>query len=396
MNCSDQNYTSICIVLWMLEFYSTPTNVRELRKLYGFFNYFKKYIRGLSIITICFRQLLTKDSVFHWTAEHDRALENLKKALLSEVVLIYHNFQESFTIITDVSSKASAHMLCQMKDNVLRPVAVTVNIDQQPTVQTALAATSSYWHPATRDNALTECTRNSFHSACLQRSGTADAADCDVSHFPAADSPIPSYTFIAQPDVHTDCTQQSSHCKAESKQRPTLAAYSPAWQVRDSNQVWSQTFTELQTKSLPAQNARISMNHRPQEVKALCSNAAISHSPSMHLSSRHQSPDAVPAVQLPVVTQQHFSLSLTDVSNNKQQLLQTRNFPASDTSHDSVHSKQTVTTKELISKQLERQIKTHQTGISSQGSVSSIDLTETTALDSRMTHTQSAAETDYK
>jgi hypothetical protein len=272
----------------------------------------------------------------------------------------------------------------------------TVNTDQQPTVQTALAATSSYWHPAARDNALTECTRNSFHPACLQRSGTADAADCDVSHSPAADSPIPSYTFIAQPDVHTGCTQQSSHCRAESKQRPTLAAYSPAWQVRDSNQVWPQTTTELQTKSLPAQNARIPMNHRPQEVKALCSNAAIPHSPSMHLSSRHQSPDAVQAVHLPAVTQQHFSLSLTDVSNNRQQLVQPRNFPASDTSHDSVHSKQTDTTKELISKQPERQIKTHQSGISSQGSVGSIDLTETTALDSRMTHIQSAAETGCK
>jgi hypothetical protein len=116
----------------------------------------------------------------------------------------------------------------------------------------------------------------------------------------------------------------------------------------------------------------------------------------MHLGSRHQSPDAVQAVQLPAVTQQHFSLSLTDVSNNRQQLLQTRNFPASVTSHDSMHSKQTVTTKELIPKQPKRQIKTHQTGISNQGSVGSIDSTETTALESRMTHTQSAAETDCK
>jgi hypothetical protein len=96
----------------------------ELRKLYGFFNYFKRFIRSYSIITTCFRQLLTKDSVLNWTEEHDRALENLKKALLTEVVLIYPDFDESFTIITNASSKPSVHMLCQMEDNVLRPVAL--------------------------------------------------------------------------------------------------------------------------------------------------------------------------------------------------------------------------------------------------------------------------------
>jgi hypothetical protein len=67
--------------------------------------------------------LLTKDSVFNWTEEHDCALENLKQALLTEVVLIYPDFDEPFTIITDASSEQSAHILCHMKDKVLRSVA---------------------------------------------------------------------------------------------------------------------------------------------------------------------------------------------------------------------------------------------------------------------------------
>jgi hypothetical protein len=191
-----------------------------------------------------------------------------------------------------------------------------VNADQQPTTQTALAATtSSYWHPAARDNELRECAQNRFHPACSQRSGTAGAVDCDFSHTPAADSGMPSYTFIAPPDVHTDYTQQPFHCRGQRIQRPTLAAYSLTSQARNSNEVWPQLSTELQTKPLPAQNALLAMSHRPQEVKALCSNAAISLPPCIHLSCRHHFPVTRQAVELPAVTQQHLSLPLTDVSN---------------------------------------------------------------------------------
>jgi uncharacterized protein Yka (UPF0111/DUF47 family) len=63
--------------------------------------------------------MLSKDSVFKWTEEHDRALDNLKQALLSDVVLVYPNFDDEFTVITDASLRAAAHMLCQFKDNKL-------------------------------------------------------------------------------------------------------------------------------------------------------------------------------------------------------------------------------------------------------------------------------------
>jgi hypothetical protein len=112
-------------------------------------------------------------------------------------------------------------------------------------------------------------------------------------------------------------TTRSSHSTAEAQriQRPTLAAYSLTSQARNSNEVWPQLSTELQTKPLPAQNALLAMSHRPQEVKALCSNAAISLPPCIHLSCRHHFPVTRQAVELPAVTQQHLSLPLTDVSN---------------------------------------------------------------------------------
>jgi hypothetical protein len=61
-----------------------------------------------------------------------------------------------------------------------------------------------------------------------------------------------------------------------------------------------------------------------------------------------------------------------------------------------MHPKQTVSPNQLILTQPERPIETYQTDIGNQGSVASIDSTETTALDLRMTHTQSAVETDCK
>jgi hypothetical protein len=55
--------------------------------------------------------------------DQDKALQKLKDALLSDVVLIFLDLNERFYLQVDGSKTAIGHALSQMKDGMLRPVA---------------------------------------------------------------------------------------------------------------------------------------------------------------------------------------------------------------------------------------------------------------------------------
>jgi hypothetical protein len=57
--------------------------------------------------------LLRKDAVFEWTEVHDQALQNMKDALLENVLLLYPDLNKTFQIQTDASKMAAAHVLLQ-------------------------------------------------------------------------------------------------------------------------------------------------------------------------------------------------------------------------------------------------------------------------------------------
>ena len=91
--------------------------------LLGFTQYFKRFIKDYSKITHPLRQLLTKDTPFEWNQTHDKALEQLKRALLSDAILAFPDMNEPFIIQCDASKTAAGHALLQMKDGILRPIA---------------------------------------------------------------------------------------------------------------------------------------------------------------------------------------------------------------------------------------------------------------------------------
>ena len=64
-----------------------PKNKRSLERLLGLLNYFRKYIKNYSLRTTAMRELLKKETVFHWTPECTAELEDLKTALISEPIL---------------------------------------------------------------------------------------------------------------------------------------------------------------------------------------------------------------------------------------------------------------------------------------------------------------------
>jgi hypothetical protein len=82
-----------------------------------FFAYFKHFIPRFSVIISPIRDLLRKKVAFQWGEKQDAALAELKELLLSTVVLVFPNMNESYcpSIMVDSSSKALAHCLMQKK-----------------------------------------------------------------------------------------------------------------------------------------------------------------------------------------------------------------------------------------------------------------------------------------
>jgi hypothetical protein len=98
-------------------------NVKDVKSLIGWAQYWRKFCRGFSHTIGPLRRLLQKDVKFEWGPDQDKALQKLKDALLSDVVLIFPDLNEKFFLQVDASKSALGHSLLQMKDGVLRPVA---------------------------------------------------------------------------------------------------------------------------------------------------------------------------------------------------------------------------------------------------------------------------------
>jgi hypothetical protein len=96
-----------------LEKYPFPKNVKQLRRVLGLFNWFKKFIPQYSAITQPMTKLLKKGSVFNWTTEQANALCELKHRLIDSPVLAFPRFDIPFYLAVDTSAKGIGYVLYQ-------------------------------------------------------------------------------------------------------------------------------------------------------------------------------------------------------------------------------------------------------------------------------------------
>jgi transposase InsO family protein len=104
--------------------YKTPTTKKEVRRLMGMANYYRRFISNFSSIVAPITDL-TKKKVqkFVWTADAQRALEELKSRLVSAPVLSNPDFSLPFTIQSDASDHAAGATLTQEIDGRERVIA---------------------------------------------------------------------------------------------------------------------------------------------------------------------------------------------------------------------------------------------------------------------------------
>jgi len=101
-----------------------PKSVHDVQMFLGFANFYRRYIRGYSIITRPLTGLTGKEKEFIWDGDHERAFKSLKTAFTTAPVLQPFDFEKRCVVETDASDFVSARVLSQPDlYGVLHPVA---------------------------------------------------------------------------------------------------------------------------------------------------------------------------------------------------------------------------------------------------------------------------------
>ena len=81
----------------------SPTTVGEIRSFLGLAGYYRRFIENFSKIAKPMTELLKKDTKFKWTEECEASFQELKKRLVTALVLILPDQTKDFEVYCDAS-----------------------------------------------------------------------------------------------------------------------------------------------------------------------------------------------------------------------------------------------------------------------------------------------------
>lgn len=100
-----------------------PKNVKEVQSFLGLVNYYNKFIRNMSDLRAPLDELTKKDVKFEWKPKHQKAFEELKKVLNSDLVLTHYDPNKKLVVAADASSYAiGASLMHEFADGSLHPI----------------------------------------------------------------------------------------------------------------------------------------------------------------------------------------------------------------------------------------------------------------------------------
>jgi transposase InsO family protein len=100
-----------------------PRNVSELRTYLGMVTYYQKFIPNLADKFAPLYALLRNDCEWLWTVECDKAIEEVKKCLTSDTVLVHYDGKLPITLATDASPHGVGAVISHVVDGQERPIA---------------------------------------------------------------------------------------------------------------------------------------------------------------------------------------------------------------------------------------------------------------------------------
>lgn len=97
--------------------YPPPTSIKELRRIMGLFNWFRKFIPNYSAIAQPILKLMKKNAKFNWTSEQTSAFNELKQLLKNSPVLSFPRYDLEFRLAVDTSCRGLGYMLYQIHED---------------------------------------------------------------------------------------------------------------------------------------------------------------------------------------------------------------------------------------------------------------------------------------
>lgn len=91
----------------------TPLNAKQVRGFLGLTGYYRKFIKGYSLVSRTLSNLLKKDTIFRWTFHEQQAFDTLKQKMLEAPVLALPDFTLPFTVETDACKRGVGAVLAQ-------------------------------------------------------------------------------------------------------------------------------------------------------------------------------------------------------------------------------------------------------------------------------------------
>uniref|UniRef100_A0A670K6E2 Gypsy retrotransposon integrase-like protein 1 n=1 Tax=Podarcis muralis TaxID=64176 RepID=A0A670K6E2_PODMU len=91
--------------------WKTPKTKKDVQRFLGFGNFYRKFIRNFAHLTAPITDCLSSKKKFVWTAEAERAFEELKRAFASEGQLLHVDLQKKLRVETDASDRAIGAVL---------------------------------------------------------------------------------------------------------------------------------------------------------------------------------------------------------------------------------------------------------------------------------------------
>lgn len=90
-----------------------PQNVKDLERFLGMINYVGNFIPNLSDRNHILRELLRKDIEWHWSQEHEKSFNGLKKCLVNVPILQYYSLNKAVVISVDACKNGLGACLLQ-------------------------------------------------------------------------------------------------------------------------------------------------------------------------------------------------------------------------------------------------------------------------------------------
>ncbi|XP_055910817.1 uncharacterized protein K02A2.6-like [Eupeodes corollae] len=96
----------------------TPSNKNDLQKILGTINYLRSFIPNLAELSAPMRDLLKKENIFRWSPAHEKALNDIKNAIVNASTL--RSFDPDLPIIIQTDASQNGLGCCLLQEG--RPV----------------------------------------------------------------------------------------------------------------------------------------------------------------------------------------------------------------------------------------------------------------------------------